>query len=85
MSTRLERWMRAAVAFVCSSGCASLPNGTTQRVAFGSVPWRATVSVDSQVIGLTPIAASLSRKCEHTVRIELEGYQPFETTLHRRA
>jgi hypothetical protein len=35
-------------------------------------------------LGPTPVFAKLARKDNHTIRIELAGYEPFETTLTRK-
>lgn len=32
-------------------------------------------------MGTTPVIAKLERKQSHLVRLELDGYQPYETTL----
>jgi hypothetical protein len=64
--------------------CASIVHGSRQSVAFTSAPSSARVTVDNQLVGNTPVVAKLTRKNKHIVRIELEGYSPFETTLARR-
>jgi hypothetical protein len=64
--------------------CASIVHGSRQSVAFTSTPSSARVTVDNQLVGNTPVVAKLTRKDKHIVRIELEGYSPFETTLARR-
>ena len=66
-----------------TTGCASIIHGTTQNIGFGSNPGGATVTVNGRTVGKTPLVADLKRKDNHLVRIELEGYQPFETTLTR--
>ncbi len=65
------------------SGCASIMNGTRQAVGISSSPTAATVTADGVSQGRTPVVAQLARKDNHIVRIELEGYQPFEATLTR--
>lgn len=64
--------------------CASIIHGSKQSVAFTSTPSSARVTVDDQLVGNTPVVAKLTRKDKHIVRIELEGYSPFEATLARR-
>jgi hypothetical protein len=63
--------------------CASIVHGSKQDIAFTSTPSDARVTVDNQLVGNTPIVAKLTRKDQHVVRIELEGYSPFETALKR--
>src|SRR5699024_8688621 len=53
-------------------------------IAISSNPSSATVVVNNQDVGQTPVTVNLSRKESHDVRIELEGYLPFETTIIRR-
>jgi hypothetical protein len=47
-------------------------------------PRVASVFVDGKYAGHTPMNILLSRGKNHRLRIELEGYKPFETTLTRR-
>jgi hypothetical protein len=64
--------------------CASIVHGSKQSIGFTSTPTNARVTVDNELVGNTPVVAKLTRKDKHVVRIELEGYSPFETTLDRR-
>lgn len=66
-------------------GCATIIHGSKQDVGVSSSPTSANVIVDNQSMGQTPMTATLSRKDHHTVRIELEGYQLYETRLTRKA
>ncbi|HEU4629363.1 MAG TPA: PEGA domain-containing protein, partial [Gemmatimonadaceae bacterium] len=70
-------------AFMPLAGCASIMHGTTQGIGLSSNPTNARITVDNQPMGQTPTVVKLSRKDTHIVRIELEGYQPFETALTR--
>ncbi|HZL34777.1 MAG TPA: PEGA domain-containing protein [Tepidisphaeraceae bacterium] len=65
-----------------STGCATLVTGGghTQTVQFKSEPAGATIYVDNNRIGVTPVAAPLIRSKDHTVRVELAGY-PTQTRL----
>ncbi len=81
----------ASVALVCltcclgliAASCATIMQGTSQNVGIGSTPTGATVLLDQQPQGKTPVVAHLSRKDNHVMRVELDGYQPFETTFSR--
>lgn len=64
--------------------CATIMHGSSQEVGIGSTPTGAKVSVDGREYGKTPTVAKLSRKDHHTVRIEMEGYEPYEMTLVRK-
>jgi hypothetical protein len=63
------------------SGCASIFQGTVQDVEISSVPTGASVTIDGKAYGTTPVTAELKRKDNHVLRIELAGYQPFDTTI----
>jgi len=69
--------------FLILSGCATIMHGTSQSVGFSSKPTGASVTVDSQPKGNTPLIVNLSRKDNHVVQINLEGYQPYEATITR--
>jgi hypothetical protein len=71
-------------AALCSlSACATIMHGSNQDVSFSSSPTGATVFVDNQQLGVTPVTVKLSRKDHHMVRLEMAGYQPYETKLTR--
>jgi hypothetical protein len=65
------------------AACGSIIHGGSQGIGFQSNPTNATVSVDNQPKGNTPVVVSLSRKDTHLVRMELAGYQPYEATITR--
>ena len=87
----MKRWYLLVVSFVCfgivsaalMSGCASIMHGTRQDIGISSTPTGASVSVDGQIKGTTPVAVNLSRKDIHTVKVELPGYLPFEAKITR--
>jgi len=53
-------------------------------VNFASTPSRASVYLDGQFIGYTPLSFGAA-KGRHDVRIELDGYDPYTTTIDVRA
>lgn len=59
---------------VFCTGCATIMTGggPTQSVRFTSQPHGASVYVDDNFIGKTPVAAELTRKDDHMVRMELD-------------
>jgi hypothetical protein len=63
------------------SGCATIVNGTTQKVAFTSEPPGATVTVDGVPIGNTPTSIDLKRDSVHSVTFEKDGYVASEHTV----
>ncbi len=65
------------------TSCATIIHGTSQRVGISSDPANADVYIDRQLIGQTPMCADLCRRDNHVVRIELDGYQPFEAEFRK--
>ena len=65
-------------------GCATIMHGTMQDVAVSSNPSYAKVFIDNEEVGLTPVTTSLKRKEVHNIRIELDGYHPYQTTLNKK-
>ena len=66
-------------------GCATIMQGTAQQVSISSVPTGATVTVDTTSYGVTPVTVRLSRKDRHTIKIHLDGYEPYELTTVQEA
>jgi hypothetical protein len=64
-------------------GCATIMQGSTQKVAISSAPTGAQVYVNGNQRGLTPMVADLSRKDIHVIALRLDGYQPYEVALAR--
>lgn len=67
-----------------SSSCATIIHGSKQDVSISSYPSSANVIINNQNKGKTPLTTSLSRKDNHTVKIELDGYTPYETKFTRK-
>ncbi len=65
------------------TSCSTIMNGTRQSVGIASNPTNACVYVDRVYAGNTPMIAEMTRKDNHVVRIELDGYQPYEATFSR--
>ncbi|CAA6678766.1 MULTISPECIES: PEGA domain-containing protein [unclassified Lentimonas] len=58
------------------SACASFEKGTPQEVVIVSFPTEASVYIDGQATGITPITISLPRKVSHEIRLEKAGFNP---------
>lgn len=71
-------------AVILSSSCATIILGTTQEVSISSNPSGAMVTNNGLQLGKTPVIADLKRKGNHNIKIELEGYQPYEIRLARK-
>ena len=77
------RLLLGVAALTCLSSCATIMHGTRQSIGIASNPTNASVWVDRNYIGNTPIIVDMTRKNNHVVRIELEGYQPYEAMFSR--
>jgi PEGA domain len=64
-------------------GCATIFTGgrPDQKVEFKSIPQGATVYVDGEEVGQTPLKLPLARDMNHKVRIELAGYPTYERDI----
>ena len=72
------------VVALAATGCATLQtNGSTQRIPVTSTPPAAEVLLDGQAVGVTPVEVVVSRRAEHEIRIEKEGWRSSEQTLRR--
>ena len=76
--------LKAVFVLLVIAGCATIMHGTGQDIGISSKPTGAQVFVDNQPKGTTPVAVDMKRKDKHIVRIEMEGYQPYEITIIRK-
>lgn len=58
------------------SACASFDKGKPQEVVILSFPTDASVYIDGEATGITPITVALPRKVSHEIRLEKEGFNP---------
>ncbi len=73
-----------ALLSITLNSCATIISGAKQNVQISSSPSQATVIIDSIEVGKTPLKTKLKRKHNHIVRLELEGYEPYEIELKRK-
>ncbi|PWJ39258.1 PEGA domain-containing protein [Sediminitomix flava] len=75
------------------TGCASIVHGPSQLVNFSSQPSGAKIFIDGKEYGQTPSTVSLKRmgrlkgeastKQSYNVKVELEGFYPYEVIIKR--
>lgn len=86
MEIRLRGW-RSVLVVVLMAGvltaCATIMHGSSQELSIASSPSGARVLVDGSNAGTTPFVANLRRKDKHVIRIEMDGYEPFEMPIVR--
>jgi hypothetical protein len=73
----------SALALLTLSACATIMHGGAQDVGLASSPTAAKVTVDNVPLGSTPLVTKLSRKDNHIVKFDIDGYAPFEATMTR--
>ncbi len=56
------------------NGCATIIQGSSQKMLITSDPPGAVVSVDGVPLGITPVVAMVARKQPHTLSAALDGY-----------
>jgi hypothetical protein len=80
-----RRWALAAIvaAALAVGGCATIMQGTRQELSVASTPTGAKVLVDGVEAGTTPVVAKLERKDKHVLRLQLDGYLPYELAMSR--
>lgn len=83
MKTFLKNIFVLITIFIFTS-CATIINTTTQDVEIKSVPPFAKISIDGKKFGLTPQVVNIERGSNHTVRLELDGYEPLETQITKK-
>jgi len=75
------------LAILCLSlaltGCCSIIHGSSQGIPVNSVPTGAKVFHNGVPAGTTPAVLELKRNAHHTIRVEKEGFTPYEETLTR--
>jgi len=64
--------------------CATIVQGTSQKIPVTSVPIGARVLVDGKDMGTTPLTLKLGKKKPRVIRIEKEGYHPHEIRIARK-
>ena len=75
MKSTIFRIPTLALALLLSA-CASFDEGKLQEVAILSFPAEASVYINGNATGITPLTVNLPRKLSHEIRLEKEGYNP---------
>jgi hypothetical protein len=67
-----------------TSQCATIMSGSKQDIPITSSPSGASISVDGEMMGITPVTIKLKRNMKNVaLKIELDGYKPYQTNLSR--
>lgn len=66
------------------NSCATVFNTSSQEVVITSTPEHGKIIVDGKKYGMTPQTINLERGINHVVRIDLEGFDVYETQITRK-
>jgi hypothetical protein len=78
MTIRIVRALAVLTVVACLSvlsGCATIVNGTTEKIQLRSAPDGAQATIDGAQTVTTPTTLELSRDDEHTIAFHKDGYQ----------
>ena len=64
------------------AGCGTIVHGSTQDISIKADPPGATVKVDGKQVK-APSTITVARRIDHTVTIEMEGYENQEVKVER--
>lgn len=67
--------MTILAASLMSTGCATLVNGSRQKMTINSTPGGAIVEYGGAEVGKTPCTVEVSRKSQTTVQVKQAGYE----------
>lgn len=66
------------------NACSTVLNTTTQELEIKSTPQNAKITIDGKKFGLTPQIVNIDRGSNHVVKLELDGYETYETQITRK-
>ncbi len=64
--------------------CSTIINTTTQYIEIKTNPPNAKIIVDGKKFGTTPQTINLERASNHVIKLELDGYDIYETQITRK-
>lgn len=66
------------------SGCSTVLNTTTQDIEIKTNPANAKITVDGKKFGTSPQVINIDRGSNHTIKLELDGHEAYETQITRK-
>jgi hypothetical protein len=66
------------------NACSTVLNTTSQNVEIKSEPPNAKITIDGKKFGTTPQVVNVERGNNNLIKLELEGYDTYETQLTRK-
>jgi PEGA domain len=93
MRKRFTNFLMVLTVIGLTTSCASIIHGPNQSVDFSSQPSGAKITIDGKDYGVTPksidlrrkgrLKGEISEKKEYAVKVEMEGYYPYEMKIKR--
>lgn len=78
---KITLFLLIVVFTISAAGCATIINGTSQKIPVSSEPDKATVQVDGKAVYTTPVKLRLERRRDHELIFTKEGYQQQKVTV----
>lgn len=69
---------------IIMTACSTVLNTSTQDVEIKTNPANAKITVDGKKFGTSPQIINIDRGSNHTIKLELEGHEAYETQITRK-
>jgi len=84
MVMRIKLSFLVFILILVLESCATVINTTTQNIEIKTNPPNAKITIDGKKFGTTPQSVNLERGSNHVVKLELDGYDTYETQITRK-
>lgn len=81
----MRHFKYSSTLFLCAVlvGCGTIIHGGSQDVSVASSPSGAAVEIDGQDVGETPVTRALDRSDQHTITLDLDGYETESVVVEK--
>lgn len=80
---KLKGFILSLMTCIGLSSCATVVNGSTQKIPITTQPHGVAIAINGQHLGQTPTTVTLKRKQDHRIKLSKPGYQTQEVHLKR--
>lgn len=81
---RVNKYLFLIIVLLLLESCATVINTTTQNVEIKTNPPNAKITIDGKKFGTSPQLVNLERGSNHVIKLDLEGYETYETQITRK-
>lgn len=81
---RVSKYLFLIIVLLLLESCATVINTTTQNVEIKTNPPNAKITIDGKKFGTSPQLVNLERGSNHVIKLDLEGYETYETQITRK-